>query len=736
MQETKMAFQLLNMSLKEVSDIVFWLDESLKIVYSNLAGPSQVGQAIADVIELDHSLTWDDFCSQVGSITAPQGYAKFKEGLAQEVISLGDLQESTDALLSIRLICLSDEKRDRQEECTHEIPGDTQQVSQPKWLLTAKRETLTTELLKRAEGLTQELTQAEAINRELARSAQAKEEFLASMSHELRTPLNAILGLCEALLEGVYGRLEEDFHQPIRQVFSNGHHLLSVISDILDLSKLRAGGISLSLEDIDVEACCFEALQVFRGEMQKKCLSVNVSFEGVYLLNADERWFKQVLMNLLSNAVKFTSPNRSLGIKVGASPRLGFLRVTVWDEGIGIKAEDQPRLFQTFVQLDNSLARAYEGTGLGLSIVSQVMTLHGGEVSVESIPSQGSKFHLDFPWLPNTQVLPEIQTPVDLKSVLLVEDSTIDADRIKRYLNEIETEVIWDNRGSDAFHLAREHQPNVIILDLFLPESSGWEILSSLKRDKTLSKIPIIVCSVLPKDESRAESQMIDGYLQKPFSRRALEKVLAQVTNSNERADRSTPESSSQSTHIHAQDDILASSLSPIPKKTLVISANEEKKKSGDHLSISHQKHTLTHSSRALQTPLDSTSQMKSNSSVLIVDDNLSNIQLVRDYLKRKGYEILVAEDGYQAVQVAQACLPTLILMDIQMPHMSGIEATGHIKGNPKTAHIPIFALTALAMPGDRERCLDAGMDEYFTKPVSLRGLYKRVKETIDAINA
>ena len=129
---------------------------------------------------------------------------------------------------------------------------------------------------------------------------------------------------------------------------------------------------------------------------------------------------------------------------------------------------------------------------------------------------------------------------------------------------------------------------------------------------------------------------------------------------------------------------------------------------------------------------IQAVSEASSQPRILIVDDNLSNIQLVNDYLRRKGYFILTAEDGYQAVQIARAHLPDLILMDIQMPHMDGIEATGHIKADPRVCHIPIFALTALAMPGDRERCLDAGMSDYFTKPVSLRGLYKKIKETLE----
>ena len=442
--------------------------------------------------------------------------------------------------------------------------------------------------------------------------------------------------------------------------------------------------------------------------MQKKRLTINVSIEGVYLLNADERWFKQVLMNLLSNAVKFTPADRKLGVVVSESPEIGFLRVSVWDEGIGIKEEDLPRLFQTFVQLDTSLARAYEGTGLGLSIVSSVMQLHGGSISVESERGQGSKFHLDFPWLPEKGVLAQEDStpaPSHLNSVLLVEDSEVDADRIKRFLSELDTEIYWDQRGSDAISLALQHGPDIIILDLFLPESSGWEILKKLKGNPQLASIPVLVCSVLERDDHRPEIKLVEGYLQKPFSRRALQHSLRDVFI--------------KTSEVDVVD----------PKKTLVISAQEQAQSGSLPLT---QTDTPILPLRGDEPSANSHNEPKAQPRILIVDDNLSNIQLVNDYLRRKGYFILTAEDGYQAVQVARAHLPDLILMDIQMPHMDGIEATGHIKSDPRVSHIPIFALTALAMPGDRERCLDAGMSDYFTKPVSLRGLYQKIKKTLE----
>ena len=697
--------ELYKKTLTCIDDIIIWLNADLDILFCNQGHKSLVGTHIETLTNLDQGLSWktllsdhktqnESFCFS-GNIDLESIYNDLSSDKAKSqytrftICSLADIQEPM---------------------------GQGEPKSDIAWLVLCSDLTHFQAHISsaaKAQELSEALTQIEVINTELAKSVQAKDEFLASMSHELRTPLNAILGLCEAILEGVYGRLETDLHQPIRQVFSNGHHLLSVISDILDLSKLRAGGISLSMKDLDVEACCFEALQVFRGEMQKKCLAVNVSIEGVYVLNADERWFKQVLMNLISNAVKFTKANHRVGINVGVSPISGFLRVTVWDEGIGISKENLPRLFQNFVQLDTSLARAYEGTGLGLSIVSQVMSLHGGEIHVDSELSQGSKFHLDFPWLPDHQIMDKVveeNTPPDLKSVLLVEDSTIDADRIKRYLDETNTEVIWDKRGGDAIKLAKEQNPDVIILDLFLPESSGWDILKHLKQNQLLSRIPVVVCSVLPQDERRSENQLIQGYLQKPFSRRALEKTLRSISKLLKNHNKDVPET-----------DLVKSEESTLDK-ALMISANEIQKVESIELNVNQKLVNVGAQDDTLRI---------TSPTVLIVDDNLSNIQLVRDYLKRKGYNILTAEDGYQAVQVTKLHQPNLILMDIQMPHMDGIEATTHIKVDPSISEIPIFALTALAMPGDRERCINAGMSEYFTKPVSLRGLYKKIKDTI-----
>ncbi len=544
----------------------------------------------------------------------------------------------------------------------------------------------------------------ELANRELERASQAKDDFLASMSHELRTPLNSILGLSEALLESIYGQLNPEQTQSVRHITRSGEHLLNLISDILDISKIRAGGLKLHLTDVDVESVCSEVVQHFKPEMRRKQLSFSLSIEGsVYSLRADERWFKQMLMNLLSNAVKFTPTGKRVGLKVNGDAARRLLRVTVWDEGIGIRQQDLGKLFQSFVQLDTSLARAYQGTGLGLSIVSSVMSLHGGEARVESVFGQGSCFYLDFPWTPSSaSPLPADFTPVsiELSRALVVEDSEVDAERLKRFLAELGTDVYMDPTGAIALSEVERVTPNIILLDLHLPERSGGELIKQLRANPATASLPIIVCSVLSQGEAQIPSDLVDAYLVKPIGRRELRRAIRAVLGGAE-ARLSSQQSADESLEsLESLDGELVGLETPLPAETLPRRA-------------------------LLVSPHER--EPEAPPTLLVVDDNLSNIQLVQDYLGRKGYRLLTAEDGYQAVQVARALQPRLILMDVQMPHMDGIEATRHLKSDPLTRDIPVFALTALAMPGDRERCLESGMEEYFTKPVSLRALSKSI---------
>jgi PAS domain S-box-containing protein len=251
-------------------------------------------------------------------------------------------------------------------------------------------------LTERVREQTIELREA---NAELAHAARLKDEFLANMSHELRTPLNTILGMSEALQEEVYGTLNDKQVGALRHIEEGGRHLLALINDILDLSKIGAGKMELSITPINVEALCQASLRFLNQAAHKKRLKISTMFDStVITIRADERRMKQVLVNLLSNAVKFTPEGGRIGLDVEGDFEEHVVRFTVWDTGIGIVNKDIERLFQPFIQLDATLSRKYEGAGLGLSLVYHIVDMHGGSISVNSEEGKGSRFTVSLPW--------------------------------------------------------------------------------------------------------------------------------------------------------------------------------------------------------------------------------------------------------------------------------------------------------------------------------------------------
>ena len=409
-----------------------------------------------------------------------------------------------------------------------------------------------TELERRVAERTAQLNQT---NAELERANRAKDEFLASMSHELRTPLNSILGLSESLLEQKRGTLNASQEKSLRTIQSSGHHLLELITDILDLSKIEAGKFEYRPQLVLVDDLCRSSLAFVNSQAIKKSITVTYQNDtSIASISADPRRLKQILINLLSNAVKFTPDRGAVTLKVEARPEQDLILFSVIDTGIGIAAEDLERLFQPFVQLDSTLNRQFEGTGLGLTLVQKLTDLHGGSVEMQSEPGQGSRF--------------TVHLPLGLE-------------------------------GSE----------------------SG--------------------AAVPPAGEPAEE---------KPFE----------------------------------EKDQTAHSAEPV------------------------------------------------RYTVLIAEDNAANILTIADYLESHGYEIVIAYDGAEALEKADQTQPHIILMDIQMPVMSGLEAIAQLRKDPRFAATPIIALTALAMPGDRERCLQAGATEYMSKPVSLKTLANTIANLLN----
>ena len=411
----------------------------------------------------------------------------------------------------------------------------------PKRLFTAYLRDITARK-RQEEALLVAKEATDAANADLARANRLKDEFLANMSHELRTPLNAILGMSEAMLEQVLGPLTEKQTRSLNVVHESGAHLLALINDILDLSKIEAGKMSLQFEAVDIKAVCEASLRLVKEAAQRKRLNLTFTraCDGADV-RGDERRIKQILVNLLTNAVKFTREGGRVTMEVSLDAERDTANFTVADSGIGIAPEDLEKLFKPFVQLDSGLARRHEGTGLGLALVWRLSELHGGSVSVQSTVGEGTRFTVTLPMQPCAAAHEELR--------------------------------------------------------------------------EATSAAPIVTAAV---------------------------------------------------------------SHGPAPL-------------------------------------------------LLLAEDNEANIATFREYLEAKGYRVLIARQGVEAIAQAQAQHPALILMDVQMPGMDGLEAIRRLRMDDACKVTPIIALTALAMTGDRERCLAAGADDYLSKPVQLRALAERI---------
>ena len=386
----------------------------------------------------------------------------------------------------------------------------------------------------------------------LARATRRKDEFLASMSHELRTPLNAILGISEVLCEGIYGPLNERQSQAVRNAEQSARHLLDLINDVLDVSKIEAGQAELDIGTVVVEEVCQDSLQFIRPLSLKKQLQVSFSLDTtVATLQADERRLKQILVNLLSNAVKFTPEGGAIGLEVGSDAEEGALHFVVWDTGIGVAKEDIARLGQPFVQLDSRLSRQHAGSGLGLSLVRRLTEYHGGSLAIESKIGEGSRFTVSLPWH-GTAVEgegPEARasvspvafapsTPGSGPLILLAEDDQTSVETVFGYLEAKGYRVIVARDGSQTVDLAREQGPDLILMDIQMPGTDGLEAIRRIRGDadpstghKTgLADRPIIALTALamPGDEKRCLEAGADAYLSKPVRLRQLVQVMAE----------------------------------------------------------------------------------------------------------------------------------------------------------------------------------------------------------------
>ena len=368
----------------------------------------------------------------------------------------------------------------------------------------------------------------------LEQALRLKDDFLACMSHELRTPLTVIIGQSEILRDEIHGPLNETQQKAVLSVESGGHHLLALINDILDLSKIEAAMLELYPEQVNVEQLCVACLQFVKQQAHAKRLAVSMILDpAAVFFRADSRRVMQLLINLLANAVKFTPEGGEVGLQVTGDQEGGQIRFLVWDTGIGISQADLARLFSPFVQVGSGLNRRHEGTGLGLALVERLVRLHGGGVSVVSEEGRGSRFTVTLPWegygsggsatLPSSgerSPAPEVAAlPSDEPLILVVDDSPATVEMMREYLRGCNYRVTDDTGGEEAVALARIGFPALILMDIQMPGMDGLEAIRLIRRlPGSVADVPIIALTALAMqgDRERCLSAGADEYLSKP----------------------------------------------------------------------------------------------------------------------------------------------------------------------------------------------------------------------------
>ena len=386
-------------------------------------------------------------------------------------------------------------------------------------------------------------------NERLEHLASMKDQFLANMSHELRTPLNAVLGLSEALMEDIYGPLTPKQRESLQTIQQSGQHLLDLINDILDLSKIQADRMSLDIVDVDLDSLSQQVMRLVRSQASARRLRLHFSSDGAMgMIKGDAKRLKQIVLNLLSNAVKFTPEGGEVGVDIHYRDGDDMVRLAVWDTGIGIPADQQNLIFEPFVQLDGDLARQHAGTGLGLSLAARLSEMHGGRMEIDSTPGRGSRFTviLPGPRAPHaSQATAEIdrpalaahdrpsteRTPGTGGKVLIVEDNAANVTHVRDYLQNRGYHVVTAGNGLDGIEAATQLLPDVVLMDIQMPGIDGFEAIVRLRRDRRTEKLYIVALTALAMAEDRARclEAGADAYLSKPFSLKELEILITKI---------------------------------------------------------------------------------------------------------------------------------------------------------------------------------------------------------------
>jgi CheY-like chemotaxis protein/signal transduction histidine kinase/HAMP domain-containing protein len=676
---------------------------------------------------------------------------------------------------------------------------------------------------------------------ELSLTSKYKSEFLANMSHELRTPLNSILILGQQLTENPDGNLSAKQVEFARTIHGAGTDLLNLISDILDLSKIESGTVTVDAEEILTTSLLDTVGRPFRHEAENRQLSFTIDVDpnlGRSIVT-DSKRLQQVLKNLLSNAFKFTAEG---GVRLSVSAALGgwsaehpvlnhspaVIAFEVSDTGIGIPLEKQKLIFEAFQQADAGTSRKYGGTGLGLAISRELASLLGGEIHLRSTPGQGSTFVLYLPLkysgptvAPRVHTMtsygaaPALQVAAQERAIeqlpddrlnlepgdtilLIVEDDPHYARVLIDLARDKGFKVLVAARGAEALDLAKQFQPAAVSLDVFLPDMLGWTVLNQLKHNPLTRHIPVQIIT-LDEDRQHALARGAFSFVNKPTTTEGVSAALSQIKEyarpRRKRLliveDNAAEQLSIRELLDHKDIEIVTtdtgagalSTLRDTPCDCVVLDLRLPDMSgfevldrirmddslsnvpvvvfTGRELSVEEdaELHTMARSIvvKGVESPerlLDETSLFlhrvitelpiekqrmleKLNSSdedlvgrtALLVDDDARNIFALSSVLERRGMRVLTATTGSEAVALVGSHPEiAIVLMDIMMPQMDGYQTMGVIRENPAFRRLPIIALTAKAMKGDREKCLEAGASDYLAKPVNTEQLLLAIR--------